>query len=622
VTGDSFIGFLTDYIGALPERTRVEQNTIKTGLDWVIYQLGIAKRWSPVQLPFFRRPDKQVGQSKGGRPEFGEDISFLSPSKREYYVFVLKDEELTYKNWTRHSFESDLRLAAAPNLKRQGLEKVKSVKVILAYNKDEENNGVQAYNNLIATLGTKIGNKITLSFERWNLTKIGEEIRTHLMAPELLPQHLAGQFRYICSQFGDFDYGTKEWRDQLLPNWRSFLKVALEGSIDEKKVRLVPLMLIILNNYRKRTANSYPAWIDMSEWAMLSLWMCYKKLPKKGNRKAKALITRIWLNFYIAELEKYFLTIEAVLTTQHAFSANRQGIGFGVSPVNDAYLAYWHIGRLGILTLAPQDFQIPEKSKKIKSQDDNFIQKLVMRSADWLVKCLHSNPAALRPLLDLNHIELFLIWVTLFQAGRTQDIYEWLSELEARLLMRRAQKHIPIPFIESNSRMDLVAEYAATGKRPYNYSDSSSYLLLMILELCFSLPDNQRDELLNRYMNRVIKGIGDDSQSLTESAVDLQSWVPPEDWSGRILEGPVWDGVAIITGNFERLREKATPLSERIRRSIEETRQKHPWKILDYVPMAPYILACIKHRSPLPPEFWRGTIFPTESSKTSDKKKE
>lgn len=211
-------GFLTDYIGALPERTRIEKNTIKTGFDWIIYQLGIAKSWSPFQLPFFRRSDKPTGKSKDGKPQFGEDISFLSHSKREYYVFVLKDEELTYKNWTRHNFESDLRLAAAPDLKRQGLEKIKSVKVILAYNKDEENDGVQAYDNLTAALGTKIGNKITLSFERWNLTKIGEEIRTYLMSPELLPQHLAGQFRYICSQFSDFDYGAKEWMDQLLPN--------------------------------------------------------------------------------------------------------------------------------------------------------------------------------------------------------------------------------------------------------------------------------------------------------------------------------------------------------------------------------------------------------------------
>jgi hypothetical protein len=251
---------------------------------------------------------------------------------------------------------------------------------------------------------------------------------------------------------------------------------------------------MILNHYRKDRPNSYAGWLDLTECAMLLLWASSQHMHGRQEKKLKTLISEIWMNLYIAELEKYFLTVESVLTTQHAFSVNRKGLGFGVSPVNDAYLAYWHIGRLGILTLAPQDFQIREKSKKNESQHEKFMQDLVLRSADWLVKCLHSNPAALRPLLDLNHIELFLIWVILYQAGRMKDIYGWLSELENRLLIRRVQKHMPIPFIESNSRMDLVAEYAATGDRPYNYSDSSSYLLLMILELCFSLPDSQRDE--------------------------------------------------------------------------------------------------------------------------------
>ena len=376
---------------------------------------------------------------------------------------------------------------------------------------------------------------------------------------------------------------------------------------------------MIIKNHIRNPLKSHPAWIDLIEWAMLALWSCYKKLPERGTKKLKEAIGHIWLNFYIAELEKYFLTVEPVLTTQHAFSINRRGCEFGISPVNDAFLAYWHIGRLGILTLAPQEFQIRGNSKKDVSQDDSFIQELVKRSADWVVKCLLSNPAALRPLLDLNHIEIFLIWVILIQAGRIKDIYEWLSELEARLLMRRAKMHIKVPFIESNSRMDLVAEYAATGKRPYNYSDSSSYLLLMILELCFSLPNKQRDELLERYMNRLIKGIdekGEPIKSITEEGtIDLQSWVPPEDWAERILEGPVSDGIAITTGNFERLSEKAIPLSNRIKHFIEEMSQKYPWKIPDYTPLAPYILACIKHHSPLPPEFWRETIFKREKEK-------
>ncbi len=614
--------FLTDYICSLLERTRVEKGVLKIGFDWLIYQLEFAKDWMPIRLPFFRQPDKKAAKTKS-EAEFGIDACFLLPSKTELCIFVLKDEILNNKNWTKHNFDSDLRKAATVDVKRQGLNFVKSVKVILAYNKDEDETGIRLYQQCTNSLGTKIGDDISLSFERWNLDRIVAEVQAHI-TPDLLPQHVSGLFRYVCSLVGDFEYGAAEWDNLVIPKWSNFLNLALEHPIDERKLRLIPVALMIIQNHLRNQLKSDPKWIDLIEWAMLKLWSCYKKLPKKDGKKLKQIIVSIWLNFYITELKRYFLTVEPVLTTQHAFSANRQGIGFGVSPVNAAYLAYWHIGRLGILTLAPQDFQIPVKSKKTVPQYDEFIQELRRRSAGWIVRCLQVNPAALRPLLDLNHIELFLIWAILYQAGRLKDIYEWLSELESRLLMRRAKMHIKIPFIESNSRMDLVAEYAATGNRPYNYSDSSSYLLLMILELCFSLPDNQRDELLNRYMNRIVKGVDEAGESIksVEGNIDLQSWVPPEEWSGRILEETVWDGIAVTTGNFERISKKEIPLSQRIRQFINESRQKFPWKIPDYMPLAPYILACIKHQSPLPPEFWRGTIFPIKYNEPKKKDSE
>jgi len=622
--GNNLQIFLTDYIYSLLERTRAEKDTLKIGFDWLIYQLASAKGWMPIRLPFFRQPDKKAAKTKS-EAEFGIDACFLLPSKTELYIFVLKDEILNNNNWTKHNFDNDLRMAATVDVKQRGLSFVKSVKVILAYNKDEDENGIKLYQQCINSLGTKIGDDISLSFERWNLDKIVEEVQAHI-TPDLLPQNVSGIFRYVCSLVGDFEYGAAEWNDIVIPKWRNFLNLALELPLDERKLRLIPVALMIIKNRQRNTPNSTPAWIDLIEWAMLKLWACYKKLLKKSDKKLKEIIVLIWLNLYIAELQKYFLTVETVLTTQHAFSANRQGIGFGVSPINESYLAFWHIARLGILTLAPQDFQVRKKSNKNESQHENLMRDLVMNSADCLVKCLQSNPAALRPLLDLNHIELFLIWRILFQAGDIKDIYECLSELESRLLMRRAKMHIKVPFIETYSRMDLVAEYAATGNRPYNYSDSSSYLLLMILELCFCLPTTQRDELLKRYMNRLIKGIDEAGKSIKsiteEGTIDLQSWIPPEDWAGRILEGPVWDGIAIITGNFERLKDKTTSLSERIKQFVDETRQKYPWEIPDYVPMAPYILACIKHRSPLPPEFWRGTVFPIDSHEPKAKPRE
>jgi hypothetical protein len=66
-----------------------------------------------------------------------------------------------------------------------------------------------------------------------------------------------------------------------------------------------------------------------------------------------------------------------------------------------------------------------------------------------------------------------------------------------------------------------------------------------------------------------------------------------------------------ISVNFQLCPFPFLSLSEKIREYVTQTRLRYPWNKPD-IPLAVLILACIKHRSPLPPEFWRGTIFPAD----------
>jgi hypothetical protein len=286
--------FLTSYIGSLYERTRSEKKGLKLGFDWIIYQLALARDWLPVRLPFHPRMQEEVSKPKS-EPEFGIDCAFLLPAKRDLYIFVLKDEELTYGNWTRCSFDTDLRRASAPDLRKADLSQVERVKIILAYNKGEDDAGMHEFDNLVSSLGQTIYNSVHLQFERWNLFRIVEEVKHDLLKPELLPQHLSEHFRYICSQVHDFDFGTEQWQNQLVVNWKSFLKVILKDP-DERKVRLVPVVLLIANNYRKEAAGSRIGWIDLVEWAMLALWECWRNAP---NEQMHQIIFQIWIQFYI-----------------------------------------------------------------------------------------------------------------------------------------------------------------------------------------------------------------------------------------------------------------------------------------------------------------------------------
>lgn len=580
----------------------MEKGSLKIGFDWVMYNLAIARDWIPMRLPFIRQSEGGVAKTKP-EAEYGIDMSFLLPGKDTLVILVLKDETLTYSNWTGHNFDSDIRMAAFPDLSRLEFEQVKLVQVILAYNKDEDEAGVQAYTNLVKGLGSKLAQDITREFHRWNLTKITELVEEHLMTSDLLPQNLSGLLHYICSQIADFEYESSAWADQLAPNWKHFLEVALSEPLDERKVRLVPVALFILHRFRKNSRSAEAGWISLIETAMLMFW---KRRAAIQKPQLKRLVERLWVSLYLHQLEQYFIRNQAILTVDHGFQHGGTP-AFALSAIADAHIAFWHIGRLGILTLG--SIEVLDHTKQ-----QDLITQIIKRSVDLLVECLHKNPATHRPLIDLHHIELFLVWYVLEISGRQEECYSWLTELEGRLLVRR-MGHAHLPFIESRSKMDLVAEYAATNVRPPDYSDNSSYLLLMILELCFSLPSQYRVELINRYVRRLVRRIGDDGRQMGGAQrLDLIGWAPPANWIERIFEETVTDGTAITIRALDADNLSEADCVNAVQEHVTRSREKFPFQIPDDVPMAALILACIRHRCPLPSEMWRSTIFPAESA--------
>ena len=586
--------FLTEYIVSLSERTRFERDGVKLGFDQLIYSLALAKNWQPVRMPFFRQDAHGVIITKT-EAEFGVDFAFLDSSKTELYVFVLKDEALTKRNWARSNFDTDIRMAAAPDIEIPGLDLVKAVKVILAYNKDEDNNGIELYNRLVNSIGAIIRNKISLSFERWNLSRIVEEAKQHLLSPELLPLHLSRQFRDICVEVQSCDYGTQEWEDRVVFNWCKFLDSLLESPIDIRRLNLIPVTLFILHTYRKETPNSYPGWIDLTERGILALWHCCECTPDKHeDNQLRQITEKITAELYLEELAKYLNQVSQVIRTEHGFCNTARG---QLSIVNDPYLTYWHTSRLGVLALGCRDFAVKDATN------------IIRYTSELVIACLSTNPSVFRPLIDLNHIDLFLIWLLLMQSGQPKYVYKWLSELESRLTIRRARKFGGVPFIETRNRMDLVAEYVATSNRPPEYTDSSSYLVLMLMEICFCLDGKDRDELIERFYGRVVNGIGDDGSKIADYPIDLMSWVPSQDWSKCILKESVYDGVGIATHNFSNVDDNKVNLADKIQDFIALAREQYPWQLPTNIPQSIAILACLKYDSPLPPEFWRSIIF-------------
>lgn len=601
MTDDQKTSFLTYYLRSLAERTRVERNGTKFGFDWVIYNLGLAGNWTPTRLPFLRGGANEISKTKTEN-EFGVDIAFVSSDKKRLFIFVLKDEVLNSQNWCKHSFDVDLRKASAPDLSGQDLREISEVRVILCYNKDEDQAGVELFDRTTAAIGTKVGDHATLGFERWNLTTITEKVRDTLLTPSLLPQSFFSHFSYLCSQFGDFRHASDEWIKQLIPNWRRFIDELLKNSPDERCVRLLPVALIILREHAGTNKTAETGWIDLMEWAMLAAWRVCRETTNAHVRQA---VQQMWNHLYIAEISRYYKSRAEHLIVD--FSLDKHTRGGYVDAVASAYVAHWHLARLGILSVALSESDYRDDEQASLERDTGL-----KSIADLMIDIISANPSTMRPLLDLHHIELFLVWITFRRTGRLQGIFDWLMLLIDRLSARRSGL-CELPFLDGRNSIESIFEFVATRERPYEFCDQSSVYLTCLLELCFSLPAEGRDILLKRIFQRLVLGNDDCAQRMQGcEPINLLLWIPPLDWADRVLmkslanEG---DCVVVDIEDKPWSHEKSLDLPDRIDRFVKESRSQREFHFPEYFPVSVIVLACLKHGSPLPPEYWRVQIF-------------
>ena len=601
-TPDLVTSFLTYYVQSLAERTRVEKAGTKYGFDWIIYNLALADDLVPVRLPFLRAGGAAISKTKT-EAELGIDFAFLSPDKQQLTIFALKDEPLTNATWASANFDADLRMAVAPDLTAKGLEDVRAVRVILAYNKDEKAVGVRLFDNLVGAMGTRVGDHASLTVERWNLTAIVERVKADLLNPSLLPQNFFSLFSYIVAQAADLRHNSTAWEQHLLPTWRRFLDELLDGPPSERTVRLVSVALLILQAHGQGNPTFGTGFIDLAEWAMLALWRVHLRADKK--RRVRAAISEVWEHFYLAHLRRFYAEHRAALFVEDGMDASNASHSTYLGAVGAACVAYWHLGRLGILAAAEAD---TTQSKANAGPPGSTPGPSAEAPAAWavnsLVGFLNANPAAFRPLLDIHHVELFLIWNALMHHDRHDDIYYWLRLLEERLAIRRIGMPA-LPFLEGHNSLERVLEHAANGEKPADFMERSSYLLTMLLEFCLSLsPDTRRDELFGRIEQRLVKNEADDGTPFKDGPLDLVSWQPPADWAQRALHERISDGVGISVSEIGSPNPRTT--AENLAGFVARSRQ--PLNLPDGVPRSVYFLACLKFASPLPPEFWRDRL--------------
>jgi hypothetical protein len=223
------------------------------------------------------------------------------------------------------------------------------------------------------------------------------------------------------------------------------------------------------------------------------------------------------------------------------------------------------------------------------------------------VRLLNTNPSCSRPLLDIHHVEIFLVWRAFIQCGRWNDALNWFHTLFERLLYRRLGK-AGCRVIDYGNSWETLFEFLATGEEPYAGFGKSSYLLLMLMELCLGAPDKDGDGLADVMHRQLIHAENGDGEKFPfKEQVHLMGWIPPANWSERILAGRVNDGVSLPA--YFSLSADETAFPSALRRFIENSRKESPVVLLPATPPSALVLACQKHVSALPNEFWRGPLF-------------
>ena len=590
---------MTEYMASLVERTRRENGQMKWGFDWVMYNLGLELYGRAVRLPFVPHAAEGEAQTKS-EAELGIDLAFLSADRTELVLFVLKASRLTNATWTGKDFFSDLAKASLPDLSAEGYAQIKKVRIILAYNKDDDATGIELYERFKQGNSAPIGNGVERIYERWDLFTIVDHALGRLLSPALVPQAFFGQLNYLCAQFAEFKHGSEPWELQLLPAWRRFVSDALSEGTAARGFWLIPVALIILQEHGKGNPSSETGWIELIEWASVAIW---RTSLESGDLGVQEAAIKFWNGFYLEELSRFYKAHHGALATKH--SVDQFAVGSFAGVIATSAIAHWHLGRLGLLSYSAIEASTDDP-KPLNAAKRARLHEL----SNWLIAFVNANHSTHRPILDIQHIEWYLVVMLLHSAMRLDEAAKLLEGLSQYLFTRRIGPDV-LPFLDRSNSMAYAMEQMGEGAKSGQETPISTAFIQMLLELCCLLHVADRDRLLPLMHSRLVLGAYDDSDEATNKPLSLLSWIPPAGWSKKVLNGYVDDGeVVMVSPISTKAKIPVDQLVSALRDLSEKMTAVSPLPDQEAVPRTALILASMLHRSPLPPEFWRNIAFP------------
>lgn len=429
----------------------------------------------------------QTALESKGQSQYGKDIIAIGKDKngdkfRWYFELKgFKDKDITDKNYsTPDGIRESIIEAKDSAFKDNSIPEFNAlpIKIVVVHNGILKTNIRPTFDGFISR-EFKLG-----EFERWDIYYLTDLFSKYLFSEYLLADTESNRLLKRTLAFLDSP-------DNDFVDFKRLVEIqidkinSIKGRTFKKFFATINLLSSIVFHYSIENQNLIAA-KECSDYLVLRVWAWI--LKQKFEQKNSVLKEfRKLLKTQYEILNLYFKKTFKVASLENGLYAENgtffEAIGYPLrcfDYIND--LIYY----CELRSYYPDFEKVSTNRKRLRD-----IQK------DKIIRLVENNSGAYRPIID-NHSIAILNTFRFFseQADLRQKDINFLTSyifglINGLLVIKLNRNRLP----EGYNRIDLVAEFIATGEKPEEYTDESSMLIAILYELLILL--NLEDAYLN-----------------------------------------------------------------------------------------------------------------------------
>jgi len=539
-----------------------------------------------------------------GFPQYGKDVvavgkDFESGVLKRFY-FEIKggnDRHITTSTYNKNDgiresireakdkkFESDY-----PNFDNLPLE------IILVHNGEIKPNISETFNGFIENEFPK-GGKIT--FSRWGISSLVKYFSEYLFGVYLLPdKETIRLFNRVIVNLNVNDGVSLDFKKLLdllfsKNEWRK----SSRGMLARKwKMLFESIKLISFIVYTEAKENNN---LDISKRYLTHLVLRYWFWILKNNLEKDKRVTKYFdqiFSFYFEVLGMYFSRNMSIASIKDGLYSENSG------RYEEVGYTYRTFDFLQFFCFALN----VDKHLNVNFDSNN--------SKQWLVKFINANNVSSRPLIDIHSIPIFDIIKLLIEFDEIDSAKNYLLEVLGYLKIGK-ETYGRLP--DTNNNIESFIKLSLTGEKPVYYSDETSPLLTLLVELLAILNLELAYEDIKKFVNEndiqlgvfvPHHGINSISKQLIE---DKENDLEEQLFSKSVNDG-YQSGLDLSKVNYETYDMKDKLDFEKFKKKIEDRKNEFEYKYRTDEAGYPFLrdLAHIYFRTPYFPDKWRSIML-------------